>query len=75
MRLDCVSLGIAVDCVASRPEVVAFVVEAFPSLIHGEGLVVQQPDLIAFSIIDAKAVGHFMPSVFCRLWRNLPWRR
>jgi tricarballylate dehydrogenase len=62
-RLDCVSLGIAVNAAGLR-----FYDEGedfWPTryAIWG-GLVAQQPDQIAFSIIDAKAVGRFMPSVF-----------
>ena len=62
-RLDCVSLGIVVNQHAER--------------FHDEGedfwpkryaiwgtLVARQPDQIAFSILDAKAAGRFMPSVF-----------
>ena len=62
-RLDCVSLGIVVNQHAER--------------FHDEGedfwpkryaiwgtLVACQPDQIAFSILDAKAAGRFMPSVF-----------
>ena len=62
-RLDCVSLGIVVNRHAER--------------FHDEGedfwpkryaiwgtLVARQPDQIAFAILDAKAIGRFMPSVF-----------
>ena len=62
-RLDCVSLGIVVNKHAER-----FYDEGedfWPSryAIWGR-LVAQQPDQIAYSIIDSKAVGKFMPSVF-----------
>ncbi len=62
-RIDCVSLGIVVNREARR--------------FHDEGedfwpkryavwgrLVAQQPGQMAYSIIDAKAVGRFMPPVF-----------
>ena len=62
-RIDCVSLGIVVNRDAQR--------------FHDEGedfwpkryaiwgrLVAQQPGQSGYSIIDAKAVGHFMPAVF-----------
>jgi len=62
-RIDCVSLGVVVNRDAER--------------FHDEGedfwpkryaiwgrLVAQQPGQIAYSIIDAKAVGRFMPPVF-----------
>jgi tricarballylate dehydrogenase len=62
-RIDCVSLGIVVNREAER--------------FHDEGedfwpkryaiwgrLVAQQPGQVAYSIIDAKAVGRFMPPVF-----------
>jgi tricarballylate dehydrogenase len=62
-RLDSVSLGIVVNASGSR--------------FHDEGedfwpkryaiwgrLVAQQPGQIAYSIVDAKAIGHFMPSMF-----------
>ncbi len=62
-RLDCVPLGIVVNKNAER-----FYDEGedlWPKryAIWGR-LVAQQPDQIAYSIIDAKAVGRFMPSVF-----------
>lgn len=62
-RLDCVPLGIVVNKHAER-----FYDEGedlWPRryAIWGR-LVAQQPDQIAYSIIDAKAVGQFMPSVF-----------
>jgi tricarballylate dehydrogenase len=62
-RLDCVSLGIAVNNRAARfyDEGEDFWPKRYA--IWGS-LVAQQPDQIAFSIIDAKAVGRFMPSVF-----------
>ncbi len=62
-RLDSVSLGIVVNARGER--------------FHDEGedfwpkryaiwgrLVAQQPGQIAYSIVDAKAIGHFMPSMF-----------
>ena len=62
-RLDCVSLGIAVNARGVR-----FYDEGedfWPRRYAMWGsLVAQQPDQIAYSIIDAKAVGRFMPSVF-----------
>jgi tricarballylate dehydrogenase len=62
-RLDSVSLGIVVNNHGER-----FYDEGedfWPTryAIWGR-LVAQQPNQIAFSIIDAKAIGHFMPSVF-----------
>jgi tricarballylate dehydrogenase len=62
-RLDCVPIGIVVNARAER--------------FHDEGedfwpkryatwgsLVAQQPDQIAYCLVDAKAIGTFMPSVF-----------
>jgi tricarballylate dehydrogenase len=62
-RLDCVSLGIVVNTHAERfyDEGEDFWPKRYA--IWG-GLVAHQPDQIAYSIVDAKAVGHFMPSVF-----------
>jgi tricarballylate dehydrogenase len=62
-RLDCVPLGIVVNQHGER-----FYDEGedlWPKryAIWGR-LVAQQPEQIAYSIIDAKAVGQFMPSVF-----------
>ena len=62
-RLDCVPLGIAVNARGER-----FYDEGedlWPKryAIWG-GLVAQQPGQIAFAIVDAKAIGRFMPSVF-----------
>jgi tricarballylate dehydrogenase len=62
-RLDCVPLGIVVNKQAER-----FYDEGqdlWPKryAIWGR-LVAQQADQIAWSIIDSKATGHFMPSVF-----------
>ena len=62
-RLDCVPLGIVVNQNAER-----FYDEGedlWPKryAIWGR-LVAQQPDQIAYSIIDSKVVGRFMPSVF-----------
>ena len=62
-RLDCVSLGIAVNQHGERfyDEGEDFWPRRYA--IWG-GLIAGQPGQIAFSIIDAKAVGRFMPSVF-----------
>ncbi len=62
-RVDCVSLGVVVN-----QEGVRFYDEGedfWPKryAIWGR-LVAQQPDQIAYSIIDAKAAGRFMPPVF-----------
>jgi tricarballylate dehydrogenase len=62
-RLDCIPLGIVVNRGGRR-----FYDEGedlWPKryAIWGR-LVAQQPDQIAYSIIDSKAVGRFMPSVF-----------
>ena len=62
-RLDCVPLGIVVNKRGDR-----FYDEGedlWPKryAIWGR-LVAQQPDQIAYSIIDSKAIGRFMPSVF-----------
>ncbi len=62
-RLDCLSLGIVVNHHAER-----FYDEGedfWPKRYAVWGtLVARQPDQIAFSILDAKAAGQFMPSVF-----------
>lgn len=62
-RLDCVSLGVVVNRFAERfyDEGEDFWPKRYA--IWGR-LVAQQPDQIAYSIIDAKAIGRFMPSVF-----------
>ncbi|MDQ6680147.1 MAG: FAD-dependent tricarballylate dehydrogenase TcuA [Pseudomonadota bacterium] len=62
-RLDCVSLGIVVNNSADRfyDEGEDFWPKRYA--IWGR-LVANQPEQIAYSIIDAKAVGRFMPSVF-----------
>ena len=62
-RLDCVSLGIVVNKHAERfyDEGEDFWPKRYA--IWGR-LVAQQPDQIAYSILDAKAIGKFMPSVF-----------
>ena len=62
-RLDCLSLGIVVNKHAERfyDEGEDFWPKRYA--IWGR-LVARQPDQIAFSIVDAKAVGQFMPSVF-----------
>lgn len=62
-RVDCVSLGIVVNRDAQRfyDEGEDFWPKRYA--IWGR-LVAQQPQQIAFSVIDAKAPGHFMPPVF-----------
>ncbi len=62
-RIDCVSLGIVVNADAVRfyDEGEDFWPKRYA--IWGR-LVAQQPGQIAYSIIDAKAVGRFMPPVF-----------
>ena len=62
-RLDCLSLGIVVNQHAERfyDEGEDFWPKRYA--IWGT-LVARQPDQIAFSIVDAKAAGRFMPSVF-----------
>jgi tricarballylate dehydrogenase len=62
-RIDCVSLGIVVNRHAERfyDEGEDFWPKRYA--IWGR-LVAQQPRQIAYSIIDAKAVGRFMPPVF-----------
>jgi tricarballylate dehydrogenase len=62
-RLDCVSLGIAVNnrCERFYDEGEDFWPKRYA--IWG-ALIARQPDQIAFSIVDAKAIGQFMPSVF-----------
>jgi tricarballylate dehydrogenase len=62
-RIDCVSLGLVVNREARRfyDEGEDFWPKRYA--IWGR-LVAQQPGQIAFSIIDAKAVGRFMPPVF-----------
>lgn len=62
-RVDCVSLGIMVNRHAERfyDEGEDFWPKRYA--IWGR-LVAQQPGQIGYSIIDAKAVGHFMPPVF-----------
>ncbi|MDQ6620565.1 MAG: FAD-dependent tricarballylate dehydrogenase TcuA [Pseudomonadota bacterium] len=62
-RLDCVSLGIVVNREGQRfyDEGEDFWPKRYA--IWGR-LVAQQPGQVAYSIIDAKAVGRFMPSVF-----------
>jgi tricarballylate dehydrogenase len=68
-RLDCISLGIVVNRDGER-----FYDEGedlWPKryAIWGR-LIAQQPGQIAYSITDAKAAGHFMPSVFPALEAN-----
>ena len=62
-RLDCLSLGIVVNQQAERfyDEGEDFWPKRYA--IWGT-LVARQPDQIAFSILDAKSAGRFMPSVF-----------
>jgi tricarballylate dehydrogenase len=62
-RLDCLSLGIVVNQQAERfyDEGEDFWPKRYA--IWG-AIVARQPNQIAFSIVDAKAVGRFMPSVF-----------
>ena len=62
-RIDCVSLGIVVNREAQRfyDEGEDFWPKRYA--IWGR-LVAQQPGQVAYSIIDAKAVGRFMPPVF-----------
>nr|WP_198982459.1 FAD-dependent tricarballylate dehydrogenase TcuA [Herbaspirillum sp. ASV7] len=62
-RIDCVSLGVVVNRDAERfyDEGEDFWPKRYA--IWGR-LVAQQPGQVAYSIIDAQAVGHFMPPVF-----------
>nr|MBA2411832.1 FAD-dependent tricarballylate dehydrogenase TcuA [Burkholderiaceae bacterium] len=62
-RVDCVSLGIVVNRASQRfyDEGEDFWPKRYA--IWGR-LVAQQPDQIAYSIIDSKAIGRFMPPVF-----------
>jgi tricarballylate dehydrogenase len=62
-RLDCVSLGIVVNANAERfyDEGEDFWPKRYA--IWGR-LIAHQPSQIAYSIIDRKAIGQFMPSVF-----------
>ena len=62
-RLDCVSLGVVVNRDGERfyDEGEDFWPKRYA--IWGR-LVAQQPDQIAYCVIDSKAVGRFMPSVF-----------
>lgn len=62
-RIDCVSLGVVVNCDAQRfyDEGEDFWPKRYA--IWGR-LVAQQPGQVAYSIIDAKAIGRFMPPVF-----------
>ena len=68
-RLDCVSLGIVVNKLAERfyDEGEDFWPKRYA--IWGQ-LVANQPGQIAYAIIDAKAIGRFMPSVFPPLQGN-----
>lgn len=62
-RIDCVSLGVVLNANAERfyDEGEDFWPKRYA--IWGR-LVAQQPNQIGFSVIDAKAVGRFMPPVF-----------
>ncbi|MBO9536336.1 FAD-dependent tricarballylate dehydrogenase TcuA [Herbaspirillum sp.] len=62
-RIDCVSLGVVVNRDGERfyDEGEDFWPKRYA--IWGR-LVAQQPGQVAYSVIDAKAVGHFMPPVF-----------
>jgi tricarballylate dehydrogenase len=62
-RIDCVSLGVVVNRMAQRfyDEGEDFWPKRYA--IWGR-LVAQQPGQVAYSIIDAKAIGRFMPPVF-----------
>ena len=62
-RIDCVSLGVVVNNAAARfyDEGEDFWPKRYA--IWGR-LVAQQPQQIGYSIIDAKAIGRFMPPVF-----------
>jgi tricarballylate dehydrogenase len=62
-RLDCVSLGVVVNRFAQRfyDEGEDFWPKRYA--IWGR-MVAQQPDQIAYSIIDSKMIGRFMPSVY-----------
>ncbi len=62
-RIDCVSLGVVVNRAAQRfyDEGEDFWPKRYA--IWGR-LVAQQPGQLAYSVIDAKAVGRFMPPVF-----------
>jgi tricarballylate dehydrogenase len=62
-RIDCVSLGVVVNRQAQRfyDEGEDFWPKRYA--IWGR-LVAQQPEQIAYSVIDAKAIGRFMPPVF-----------
>jgi tricarballylate dehydrogenase len=68
-RLDSVPLGIVVNKQIKR-----FYDEGedfWPSATRSGGLIARQPDQIAYSIVDTKALPHFMPSSFHR-WRGDP---
>ena len=69
-RLDCVPFGIVVNKQAQRfyDEGEAFWPKRYA--IWGR-LVAQQPDQIAYSIIDSRAINLFMPSVFPPIEANL----
>jgi len=62
-RLDCVPLGIVVNTHGDRFYDEGEDIWPKRYAIWGR-LVAQQPDQIAYSIVDSKAVGRFMPSVF-----------
>jgi len=62
-RLDCVPLGIVVNKLAERFDDEGEDLWPKRYAIWGR-LVAQQQDQIAYSIIDSKVIGRFMPSVF-----------
>jgi len=68
-RIDCVSLGVVVNREAERfyDEGEDFWPKRYA--IWGR-LVAQQPGQVAYSIIDAKAIGRFMPPVFPGITAN-----
>lgn len=68
-RIDCVSLGVVVNREARRfyDEGEDFWPKRYA--IWGR-LVAQQPGQIAYSIIDSKAIGRFMPPVFAGVMAN-----
>lgn len=68
-RIDCVSLGVVVNREGERfyDEGEDFWPKRYA--IWGR-LVAQQPGQIGYSIIDSKAVGHFMPPVFAGVEAN-----
>ena len=62
-RLDCIVFGIVVNREAARFDDEGL--DFWPKRYAVWGrLIAQQPDQIAYVIVDAKAIGRFMPSVF-----------